>query len=278
MDKMTTIAGVVLTLNEEQDLARALRSLEWCDELLVVDSGSTDQTCQVAYECGAQFLQHIQPPPFLITEQRNWALDKAGLKSQWVLFLDADEQVSPELAEHIRSCINSSLTFSAYELTPRYWFFGQWLKLTQGYPNWHPRLVKRGYASYQGGVWESFDSSCTIGRIYIPYEHFAFSKGMNDWLCRHIRYSDWEAMTTFEAIDANDISLLQTSRKIRLRRIALYFWRLRPLGRFLQKYILQGGFIEGWQSLVFSLLSAFYDMIVVIKVIEIKRRKKGQPL
>ena len=156
MHRAQTIAGVVLTLNEEQDLPRALRSIEWCDELLVVDSGSTDRTSEVADQCGARFLQHLQSPPFLITEQRNWALDKAGLQSDWVLFLDADEEIGPELAETILSSINSSSELDAYELSPRYWFLGQWLKRTQGYPNWHPRLVKRGSVYFQGGVWKGF--------------------------------------------------------------------------------------------------------------------------
>ena len=112
---MSTIAGVVLTLNEEKDLARALSSLDWCDELLVVDSGSKDQTQNVAENCGARFVRHCQTPPFLITEQRNWALDNAGLRSEWVLFLDADEEVRDELAARIKSCIASTDLTDAYE-------------------------------------------------------------------------------------------------------------------------------------------------------------------
>lgn len=98
MDRKQTIAGVVLTLNEEQDLPRALMSLSWCDELIVVDSGSTDRTSKIAESFGALFIQHIQPPPFLITAQRNWVLASAGIVSDWVLFLDADEEVGSPLA------------------------------------------------------------------------------------------------------------------------------------------------------------------------------------
>ena len=119
MDKRPTIAGVVLTLNEEQDLARALQSLSWCDELLVLDSGSTDSTQQVAERCHARFIQHRQDPPFLITDQRNWALDHCGLSSDWVLFLDADEEVGSNLVQAIKSSIHSGSKLDAYELTPR---------------------------------------------------------------------------------------------------------------------------------------------------------------
>ena len=278
MHRAQTIAGVVLTLNEEQDLPRALRSIEWCDELLVVDSGSTDRTSEVADQCGARFLQHLQSPPFLITEQRNWALDKAGLQSDWVLFLDADEEIGPELAETILSSINSSSELDAYELSPRYWFLGQWLKRTQGYPNWHPRLVKRGSVYFQGGVWESFPRSARAGRISIPYEHYAFSKGFDDWLDRHRRYATWDAHQIFDYLSTKSEESLLTQRWRRLRIIMSRLWFLRPIFRFLQKYVLQLGFFEGWQSLLFSLMMAFYDLMVVVMVIVLIRKKRGLPL
>ena len=278
MNRNQTIAGVVLTLNEEQDLSRALRSLDWCDELLVVDSGSSDRTSDVADRCGARFLQHIQSPPFQITSQRNWALDYAGLKSDWVLFLDADEVVGPELAASVRSCICSPDAFDAYELTPRYWFLGQWLKRTQGYPNWHPRLVKRGYVHFYGGVWESFSPGSRVGRLFEPYEHYAFSKGFDDWLERHRRYADWDAQQIADYLLSGSKTSLTTQRMRNLRLLMSRLWFLRPPLRFLQKYILQLGFLEGWQALTFSLMMSFYDFMTVVKVIEILRRERELPL
>ena len=278
MTRVTTIAGVVLTLNEEQDLARALRSLKWCDELLVVDSGSNDRTFEVARQCGAKFAQHIQAQPFLITEQRNWALDKAGLTSDWILFLDADEEVSPALANHLLACINSKSALDAYELTPRYWFLGQWLKRTQGYPNWHPRLVRRGTTYFQGGVWESFSPGARVGRVSIPYEHYAFSKGFDDWLERHRRYATWDAEQITQYLTCGSQSLLPTQRWRNLRLLMSKLWFLRPPLRFIQKYVVQLGFLEGWQAFLFSLMMSLYDFMTVIKVVELLRRKKGLPL
>ena len=278
MTRHNTIAGVVLTLNEEQDLARALRSLAWCDELLVVDSGSTDRTKDVSLSCGARFVQHIQTPPFLITKQRNWALDQAGLTSKWVLFLDADEEVTPRLSQNIISCINSEESSDAYELTPRYWFLGRWLKHTQGYPNWHPRLVKRGYVYFQGGVWESFTSGIRVSRLSIPYEHYAFSKGFDDWLERHRRYATWEAAEIVTHLTTRSTHHVSTQRWRYLRMLLSWIWPIRPLLRFIQKYILQLGFTEGWQGFLFSLMMMFYDLMTTIKVVELLRRKKGLPL
>lgn len=281
MNRPQTIAGVVLTLNEEKDLARALSSLKWCDELLVVDSGSKDRTGEVAEQCGAQFVEHLQTQPFLITEQRNWALDQAGLTSDWVLFLDADEEVSPALAELIRYCVSSQLSIDAYELTPRYWFLGRWLKRTQGYPNWHPRLVRRGFVTFAGGVWETFVPNARVGRISLPYEHYAFSKGMDDWLDRHIRYANWEAnevILASQKSQPNSVNRYKNYRSPRLRRLANHLWILRAPLRFFQKYIFQLGFTEGWQSFLFCCMMATYDLITTIKVIEYIRKDRGMPL
>ena len=278
MNRKPTIAGVVLTFNEEKDLPRALRSLAWCDELLVVDSGSTDRTHQVAEHLGARFVQHIQRQSFQITVQRNWALDHAGLRSDWILFLDADEEIGYELAKKIQSCICTSSSINSYELTPRYWFLGKWLRRTQGYPNWHPRLVKSGKVRFEGGVWESFSQGTLSGRIHIPYEHYAFSKGCDDWLERHSRYSAWDAKNIVDYLDNRSSFRQINGRATILRTIMSELWWLRPPMRFIQKYVLQGGFLEGWQGLLFASMMSMYDLITVVKTIELLRKKRGLDL
>ena len=86
-----TITGVVLTLNEEYNLRRALRSLAWCDHIIVLDSGSVDSTRDIALEANASFYVYKQTPPFLITDQRNYALDHCDISTDWVIFIDAAE-------------------------------------------------------------------------------------------------------------------------------------------------------------------------------------------
>lgn len=275
MHNPASIAGVVLTLNEESNLPRALNSLGWCDELLVLDSGSTDSTELLARKYHAKFYVYKQDGPFLITEQRNWALDHCGLTSDWVLFLDADEEVGTDLAFEIRRLISLPSQFDSYELTPRYWFLGKWLRRTQGFPNWHPRLLQRENVRFQGGVWESFSESSTTSRIQVPYEHYAFSKGMDDWLVRHQRYSSWDAHEIDKYL--SDRTLV-TSRKRILRIVTSHIWPLRPALRFIQKYLLQLGFLEGWQGLLYCLLISFYDLITVVKIIQIRRCRHSLPL
>ncbi|MFN9623615.1 MAG: glycosyltransferase family 2 protein [Cyanobacteriota bacterium] len=273
-----TIAGVVLTLNEEQDLARALASLSWCDERLVLDSGSLDGTVAVARGLGVPVVEHRQPPPFRISEQRNWALDQGGLHADWVLFLDADEEVGPALAAEIRRRTADPAAPDGFELTPRFWFLGRWLKRTQGYPNWHPRLVRRGTLHFEGGVWECFPAGAPVGRISLPYEHYAFSKGLDDWLERHRRYASWDAEAIVAFREGGQTAAFGTRRFLIQRALAARLWPLRPPLRFLQKYVLQGGWLEGWQALLFASLMACYDLMTVVKVIERRRRRRGLPL
>lgn len=278
MSDQPSIAGVILTLNEESDLDRALASLSWCDELIVVDSGSIDATKNIAVKHHARFYTNIQTPPFLITEQRNWALQNCGITSQWVLFLDADEQVSRELAKSIVTHLATDSDITAYELTPRYWFLGQWLKHTQNYPNWHPRLIRIGHAHFIGGVWESFDQNSKVSRISQPYEHYAFSKGIDSWIERHVRYASWEASNVLEYLQTSKPSDLTTHRSLRKRRLASHFWPFRPFMRFFEKYILNCGFLDGYHGLLFSFLMAFYELLVVVKIIEKRRQALNLPL
>ena len=269
------MAGVVLCLNEVENLPRCLASLAWCNERLVLDSGSGDGSRERASDLGARVMEHRQGGRFLITEQRNWALRHGGLQSEWVLFLDADEEVGPACRQAIEQAIRAANAPDGFELTPRYWFLGRWLKRSQGYPNWHPRLLRRGRLWFEGGVWESFTPGSRVGQIHPPYEHYAFSKGIDDWLERHRRYADWEAERIVAYLDGGGSAALGTRRWLWLRRLTARLWPLRPLLRFLQKYVLQGGWLEGWQGLLFALLMAGYDLITVVKVIELRRRARG---
>ena len=264
---MNSIAAVVLTLNEEANMERCLASLQWCDHVVVLDSGSEDNTKSEALRLGAEFFLHKQMPPFEIDKQRNWALDNCGIEHEWVLFLD-DHSNASEKRE------NSD----ALELTPRYLFWGTWLKRTQGYPNWHPRLLKRKEVRFTGGVWEHFDENAIIGKIEAPYDHYANSKGFSDWLDRHDRYSSWDAEKIVNFLESKSSDSLNTTRKLKLRLLAARLWPLRPFARFIYMYFGRLGFLEGRASFVFCILYAYYEFMTVVKITELKRTREGLPL
>ncbi|MNS68590.1 hypothetical protein D3C72_1018740 [compost metagenome] len=198
---------------------------------------------------------------------------------RWVLFIDADETISPELASEIsRRCSDKTSSLNAFELTPRYLFWGTWLKRTQGYPNWHHRLLKAGEVRFSGGVWEHFAQPAQIGRIELPYDHYANSKGFADWVERHNRYSTWDAQRTFEFLTSGQVATLQTERKLALRKLAAYFWPLRPFARFFNMYLARAGFTEGPAALVFCWLYFIYEWMIVVKIIELFRQRHNLPL
>ncbi|MBU3727910.1 MAG: glycosyltransferase family 2 protein [Phycisphaerales bacterium] len=272
------ISAVILTKDEESNVARCIGSLGFCREIVVLDSGSSDRTAEIAQSLGATVRTHVPPKPFRISDQRNWILDHHEFASDWILFLDADETVPDALRARLVGIASGDASHSHYELTPRYLFMGRWLKRTLGYPNWHARLMRRGATRFAGGVWEHFDSPIPPGRIPEPYDHFAYSKGLSDWLARHDRYSSWDAQKVVDYLKTGRAESLGTARKARLRTIAARLWPVRPLARFVSVYVLRLGFLEGWQSLVYSLLLSFYEMMTVVKVIEIRRRERGLPL
>ena len=277
-----SLTAIVLTLNEEINLAGCLQSLSWCPRLVVVDSGSSDSTQQIAHQYGAEFYLHRFDGPFLITNQRNWALSQCSVDSEWVLFIDADERVSSALQNEISSLLNCNHAggfprFDACYLAPAYIFCRKWLRHSQHYPNWHPRLLRPSQVQLMGGVWESF--STTTGRplnperitsISEPYTHLAFAKGIDDWVVKHLRYADWDASLIINYFESKP-NPPTTLRKTRLRILSFRLWFLRPLLRFFHKYFYSLGFLDGWQGLLFCLLMSFYELIVVCKVISLKQ-------
>jgi glycosyltransferase involved in cell wall biosynthesis len=273
------ITAIVLTKNEELRLASALESLAFCRRTVVVDSGSTDRTATIAKERGADFYTHVQPPPFRIDAQRNWALDSCDIRTAWVLFLDADEVVPPALEATLRKIVASGdAVHAAYELTPRYLFWGTWLKRTLGYPNWHARFLRFGSARFAGGVWEHFETQGLVGRIDEPYDHYANCKGMDDWIARHVRYAAWDADMQCALMVSGQAGDFGTTRKARLRTWAARWWRWRPLARFLYMYFFRLGFLDGWAALHFCRRYFIYDTMFVQMVIEKRRTQEGLPL
>ncbi len=273
-----SIGAVVLTLDEEVNIERCLRSLSWADEVVVVDSASTDCTTDIAHRLGARVVEHRQDGVYLIADQRNWALEHAGLTSEWILFVDADEVIPEGLALRIRERCDDPCAPDAYQLAPKYLFWGRWMRRCMRYPAWHDRLVRRGRVAFEGGVWEHLRPGVTIGQIPEPYLHYGNSKGFDDWLERHVRYSSWDARCVLDYLDTRDPQQFGTLRQLRSRRAAARLWRLRPLLRFLVMYLGRRGFLDGPEAFVFCLRYALYDYMTVEKIIEARRRRAGLPL
>lgn len=265
---------VILTKNEGSIIGKCLDSLPKNVDCFVLDSGSSDNTKDIVVSKNIHYAENIMKK-FIISEQRNWALKNLPIKTEWVLFIDADEFISEELHLKIIDCTEQK-TFNAYRLTPKFIFWGKWMKRLQGYPNWHDRLLHKDEVSIVGGVWEKFDEAAKVGYINIPYDHYANIKGFDSWLEKHNRYASWDAEKTFEYLYKNgDIG---TSRKKKLRKIAAKLWWLRPWIRVFYMYFIRLGFLEGWQAFYLVLHYFFYEYMIVFKIIERKRLSNNKCL
>ena len=140
-----TLSIAIVALNEEANLGRVLESVRWADEIVVVDSGSTDRTCDIARECGARV---INEPWRGYTGQKNYSLELCT--KDWVLSLDADEEVSPELADEIRGVLANSGPLDGYSIPRKNLFLDRWMKHGGFYPDPKLRLFRRGMAYSTG--------------------------------------------------------------------------------------------------------------------------------
>lgn len=267
---------VILTFNEEANLPRCLASLEGCDDVVVLDSGSKDNTREIARAAGVRVFER----PFdTFAGQRNWANDTIPFVHPWVLHLDADECMTPELhREIIAACVEDKR--SAYLVANRLMFMGRWVRRVSMYPTYQSRLIRIGEARYrEAGHGTALDRADRgVGTLREPYVHHNFSKGVADWLVRHNRYSTDEARRLAAETTSFGRALRQclggaTAEEKRqgLKRCA-DFVPLRPLVRFLYLYVWKFGFLDGRAGFDYSVLVAFYEYLIRLKVREMRRR------
>lgn len=264
------ISVIILTKNEEKDLPKCLDSLKWSDDTHILDSGSKDQTIEIAKSHGV----FICSNPFnSFGEQRNFALDHIKTKYDWVLFLDADEVVTPAFEMSIKKSVSEAEEqVAGFYCCCKMMLDEKWLKRCDNFPKWQFRLLCKGKARFTDfGHGQKED--IVNGRIeYIkePYLHYSFSKGWSHWIDRHNKYSSQEALyrikhcPPFKNIFASQESLRNPALKSWLSKIPGW-----PLLRFLQAYFFNLGFIEGVPGLIYCINMAYYEFLIQIKMREL---------
>lgn len=269
------VTVMIFTLNEEIHLPSCLDSLRWADDVVIVDSFSTDRTEAIARERGARFFQNRFTG---FGSQRNWALDHCSPKHDWILVLDADERVPSDLAEEIARVTGTAPpTVGAYRLKRRFYMWGRWLRYSSLYPNWVVRLihrervryVDRGHAETQTVQGETRELANDLIDENL--------RSIDDWFERQNRYARKEADYEL-ASEARVQGWLDLVRRDPLRRRAALkrlSWRLplRPLFYFLYAYLWRGGFRDGRDGLVFCFMKAIYQGTIVVKKYDARRRR-----
>lgn len=253
---------LILTYNEERNLPSCLDAISWCDDIWVLDSGSTDKTVDIASERGCHLLYRKFDN---FGDQRNYAIDNANFKHQWVFDLDADERFTPALRAECEALVQKDEK-SAYYCSYRNIMWGKWLKHSTGFPVYQMRFHKLGeirFVGYGHGQREG-DSLRGIGYLKEPYDHYDFSKGLAAWLAKHVDYARREAelrvreeLTGVAKIKGFDVSsrhrrFVQLSKRVPCK----------PFLRFVYAYFFKLGFLDGWAGFQFACMRMWYQFAI----------------
>jgi glycosyltransferase involved in cell wall biosynthesis len=275
------LSVLIPTLNERANIAECLRSVSWADERVVVDSGSTDGTQELACSCGASLVDFEWNRRF--PKKKNWALENVAWRHEWLLILDADERITAELAEEIQETLKNPGA-DAYFINRRFLFMGKWIRHCGYYPSWNLRLFKHRLGRYEQlheGDTRSGDNEVhehvllkgQTARLGHDMLHYAYPD-IFTWMEKHNRYSNWEAEIQVHPqngapSDQRIGELLAANRKLRnwSRR-----WPFRPSLRFVYSYLLKRGFLDGYEGFAFCRLLAVYEMLSVFKARELLRK------
>jgi glycosyltransferase involved in cell wall biosynthesis len=270
------VSILVPTLNEELNLPECLKSLlDWADEVWVVDSFSSDATLEIAKTHGAHVVQHAFES---YSRQKNWALDTLPFRNEWVLIVDADERLTPELRCEIELAVGSN-AYDGYYLNRRVIFLDTWLRHAGWYPSWNLRLFRHRLGRYDDReVHEHVVLNGRAGFLGADLLHDD-QRGFDAFIARHNHYSTLEASARFKAErDAPDrarlpVGLLASpvQRKRFLRERVWPLIPAKPLVLFLYMYLLRRGFLDGRAGLVLCVFHAFQEFTVGVKLAELRR-------
>ncbi len=263
----------IQTLNEEDNLPICLKHLSFSDDIVVLDSFSSDRTEEIARAAGARFYQRKYDGR---AANQNWAVQNIKFKHPWVYYSDADEVVPDELRDEIlRLTSDLGRPEVLFRLRFKHMFMGRWMRHSGMYPTWVPRLFRPERIR-----WERPANPIAIvdgpeGKLEHHFLHFSFRRGMNDWFAKHNKYSTYEAGETIKELADPTFAWKDLwNSEPALRRVALkklsFRMPARAMIKFIYMYILRFGFLDGLPGLHFCLLQSFYEYQIVLKVREQK--------
>lgn len=252
MPPRVPLSVVLITFNAGQQLAACLESVSFAEDIVVVDSASTDDTVEIAVRYRARVLQHEWQG---FGPQKNFAVRQA--RYDWVLCIDADERVSPELALAIQTEL-STLQYHAYRLVRCNRFMGRWLRHGEGYPDWTLRLFNRQYAQWSDDtVHEKVLYQGEIGKLHGDLLHDS-ADSLDAYLAKQHRYTTLQAQTLYiEGKKASALHLL-----------------LSPLLRFIKFYVVRLGFLDGIAGLVHIAIGCTNSFHKYAKLLALQRQEK----
>jgi glycosyltransferase involved in cell wall biosynthesis len=266
------ISVLILTKNEEQDLPGCLETVFWSDDVHVYDSLSTDRTVEIARASGAKVVQRAFDN---WAAHQNWGLRHIAFRHPWVLYIDADERVTTELAASIQRAVAAPTDAVAFRVQRRDFFMGRWLRHVQATP-FYLRLFRPAHMRYERLVNPVSIVDGPIAELSGFLDHHPFSKGIGHWLSRHNSYSTLEAqqiITNRLRNEPTSVSkaLLEPDFHRRRYHQKELFYRLpaRPLVKFALLYLVKRGFLDGHPGFTYAALQAIYEYMIILKTREL---------
>jgi glycosyltransferase involved in cell wall biosynthesis len=251
--KHPKISAVIIALNEEENILDAVKSVSWADEVVVVDCGSADRTVEIAKAAGAKTYKKKWDG---YIAQKNWANEKAG--GEWILSLDADERVTPELKKEIQYLIKTGTDMDGYCIPRRARFLGRYIRHCHWYPDYQLRLFRKNKSAWTGGlVHERVEVEGKVGRLNNDLIHFTY-KDIADQTEKLNRYSSLWALDAF-----------RDGRKTGILNIIIS-----PAATFMNIYFFRLGILDGFPGLVISRSLAYYSFQKKVKLYQLLREKK----
>jgi glycosyltransferase involved in cell wall biosynthesis len=234
------ITATIITLDEERNIARAIESLRCVDEILIVDSGSTDRTVELARNLGARIIEANWRG---YSAQKNWAAEQAA--NEWVLSLDADEALSEALEAEIWNLKKTGPQYDAYTMPRLARYLGRWILHSGWYPDRKIRLYRRDKASFTGDfVHESVTVTGRVGALENNILHFTCES-----LSEHMKTLDRYTTLAAQELAARKVSV-PLSRLI-----------VDPAWTFVKTYLIQRGFLDGFEGLTIAHMAALYTFL-----------------
>jgi glycosyltransferase involved in cell wall biosynthesis len=277
-----TLAVIILTYNEEANIAQALDSVAgWANEIFILDSLSTDRTLEIARQYGC----HIAQNKFEnYAKQRNHALDHLPIKSEWVLFLDADEWLPDALKQEISALIATSPEANGFYINRRMIWMGRWIRRGY-YPTWILRLFRYGKGRCEDrAVNEHLIVEGTTGQLRNDFIH-EDRKSVTDWIVKHNGYATREALELLNTRSASGYQEIDThlfgTQASRKRWLRYKVWNhlpplIRPFFYFFYRYVFRGGLLDGKEAFIYHFLQGlWYRLLIDIKYLELKARQVG---
>lgn len=273
MKSRTKLTVIILTFNEEENISHSVSNvIDWADEVVVLDSFSTDKTVEIAQAFGAKVYYRKFDN---YAKQRNYAINELPIANDWILFLDADEWLTNYLKEEISATVNQT-KLDGFLIKRRFYFLGKWIKFGGYYPSWNLRLFRKGIATISREINEHIEINGKVGKLkndMVDENH----KDLSFWLTKHIRYAQMEAK---QFSTSNDLKTNLWGNSIERKNwIRQKIWNkmlpplIRPFIYFFYRYFIRLGFLDGKRGFIFHFLHGLWYIFLIDVFFVIEKMK-----